>query len=43
VPDDLARILTKARQRGAAYVLFDSNAEPDQGFPVLHPEFADGA
>ena len=43
VPDDLARILAEARKRGADYVLFDCDAVPDQGFPVLHPDFANGA
>ena len=43
VPADLARILAEARQRGADYALFDCDAAPDQRFPVLHPDFADGA
>ena len=42
VPDDLARILAEARKRGADYVLFDCDAVPDQRFPVLHPDFANG-
>ena len=39
IPDDLARILAEARKHKANYVLFDSEAPPNQDLPVLHPDF----
>lgn len=39
VPEDLLRVLRLARQRNAEYVLFDSDAAPDEHLPVLHPDF----
>ena len=41
LPDDLARVLAKARRRRADYVLFDCDAAPMEDLPVLHPNFSD--
>ena len=41
MPADLARLCTPARARGAAYILFDCDAIPNQDMPILHPDFAE--
>ena len=41
IPADLASVCAYARRRGAEYILFDSDAIPDQDLPVLHPDFGD--
>jgi hypothetical protein len=38
---DLMTMLTAARAQGAEYVLFDADAAPTEGFPLLHPDFLD--
>jgi hypothetical protein len=39
LPEDLATVLTVARERGDEYVLFDCDAVPDVSLPVRHPDF----
>jgi hypothetical protein len=39
LPEDLATVLTVARECGAEYVLFDCDAVPDGSLPVRHPDF----
>jgi hypothetical protein len=34
-------MLNAARAQGAEYVLFDADAAPSEGFPLLHPGFLD--
>lgn len=41
IPEDLLRVCQLARQHGAEYVLFDSDAVLDPGLPVLHPGFTE--
>ena len=43
IPDDLAAALAHARRQGCEYALFDRDAPPSEGLPVLHPGFADSA
>ena len=40
-PDDLLAVLKAARAQGAEYALFDCDAVPQQGPPILHPDFHD--
>ena len=40
IPDDLAAALAHARRQGCEYALFDRDAPPSDGLPVLHPGFA---
>lgn len=39
IPADLASVCDYARRRGADYILFDCDANPDQDLPILHPDF----
>jgi hypothetical protein len=41
LPEDLTRILLRARAQGAEYVLFDCDAAPALDWPILHPDFLD--
>lgn len=41
LPEDLTRILLRAREQGAEYVLFDCDAAPAPDLPILHPDFLD--
>jgi hypothetical protein len=41
LPRDLMTMLNAARAQGAEYVLFDADAAPSEGFPLLHPGFLD--
>ena len=37
---DLAAVFRVTRQRGCEYVLFDSDVDPMEDLPILHPDFA---
>ena len=41
LPEDLTGVLLKARQQGAEYVLFDSDAPAASDLPLRHPDFRD--
>ena len=41
VPPDLTAVLSRARARGAEYVLFDCDAAAIEDLPILHPDFLD--
>jgi hypothetical protein len=41
LPRDLMTMLSAARAQGAEYVLFDADAAPSDGLPLLHPDFLD--
>ncbi len=40
-PADLASVFKEARKHRAEYVMFDADAPPHPGLPVLHPAFRD--
>jgi hypothetical protein len=41
LPEDLMAVQRRAREQGAEYVLFDCDAAPIPGLPILHPDFRD--
>jgi hypothetical protein len=41
LPEDLMAVQRRAREQGAEYVLFDCDAAPILGLPILHPDFRD--
>ncbi len=41
LPQDLRKVLARARQSGAEYALFDCDAIPLEDLPILHPDFTD--
>ena len=41
LPEDLVAVQRRARAQGAEYVLFDCDAAPVLGLPILHPDFRD--
>ncbi len=40
-PEDLIAVQLRARPQGAEYVLFDCDASPVLGLPILHLDFRD--